>query len=62
MKERYWYELAESKRLLEEKLNKKVEFLCWPGGGYNELSIQLSIKAGYKAFNTCIEGKTKASE
>jgi peptidoglycan/xylan/chitin deacetylase (PgdA/CDA1 family) len=49
MEERYRYELFESKRILEEKLNKKVEFLCWPGGGYNELSIRLSIEAGYKA-------------
>ena len=30
-------------------MNKKVDFLCWPGGGYNELSIRLSIEAGYKA-------------
>jgi peptidoglycan/xylan/chitin deacetylase (PgdA/CDA1 family) len=49
MELRYRYELFESKRILEEKLNKKVEFLCWPGGGYNDLSIQLSIEAGYKA-------------
>jgi peptidoglycan/xylan/chitin deacetylase (PgdA/CDA1 family) len=49
MEQRYRYELFESKRILEEKLNKKVEFLCWPGGGYNELSINLSIEAGYKA-------------
>ncbi|MEX2512331.1 MAG: polysaccharide deacetylase family protein [Cyclobacteriaceae bacterium] len=49
MAERYRYELFESKRLLEEKLNKKIDFLCWPGGGYNELSIQISKEAGYKA-------------
>jgi len=49
MIERYRYELFESKRVLENKLNKKVEFLCWPGGGYNETSIQISEAAGYKA-------------
>jgi len=49
LEKRYRYELMESKRLLEEKLNKKVDFLCWPGGGYNELSIKLSVEAGYKA-------------
>jgi peptidoglycan/xylan/chitin deacetylase (PgdA/CDA1 family) len=49
MEARYRYELFESKRILEEKLNKKVDYLCWPGGGYNELSINLSIEAGYKA-------------
>ncbi len=49
MEQRYRYELFESKRILEEKLDKKIDFLCWPGGGYNELSINLSIEAGYKA-------------
>jgi peptidoglycan/xylan/chitin deacetylase (PgdA/CDA1 family) len=49
MEKRYRYELFESKSILEEKLKKKIEFLCWPGGGYNELSIRLSKEAGYKA-------------
>lgn len=47
--ERYSYELFDSKRILEENMNKKVDYLCWPGGGYNELSIDISIQAGYKA-------------
>jgi peptidoglycan/xylan/chitin deacetylase (PgdA/CDA1 family) len=59
MEERYRYELFESKRILEEKLNKKVEFLCWPGGGYNELSIRLSIEAGYKASTFSSREKSK---
>ncbi len=49
MEKRYRYELFESKRILEEKLNKKISYLCWPGGGYNQLSVDLSIEAGYKA-------------
>lgn len=49
MEERYRYELFDSKRILEERLNKKVNFLCWPGGGFNELSVKLSKEAGYKA-------------
>jgi len=49
MEQRYRYELFESKRILESKLNKAIDFLCWPGGGYNELSIRLSIEAGYRA-------------
>lgn len=49
MESRYRYELFESKRILEEKLNKSVDYLCWPGGGYNELSLQLAEEAGYKA-------------
>lgn len=49
MMERYEYELFESKKILEENLKKQINYLCWPGGGYNEISIDLSIKAGYKA-------------
>lgn len=49
MVSRFRYELFESKQILEEKLHKKVDFLCWPGGGYNELSLKLAIEAGYKA-------------
>jgi peptidoglycan/xylan/chitin deacetylase (PgdA/CDA1 family) len=59
MEERYRYELFESKRILEEKLNKKVEFLCWPGGGYNELSVRLSVEAGYKASTIASREKKK---
>lgn len=49
LEKRYRYELFESKRILEEKLKKPVDFLCWPGGGYNELSVKLSKEAGYIA-------------
>ena len=61
MKKRYWYELSESKRILEEKLDKRIDFLCWPGGGYNDLAVELSMEAGYiastlssKDTNPCI--------
>jgi len=30
------FELAESKKIIEENLQKKVDYFCWPGGGYNE--------------------------
>lgn len=59
MIERYRYELFESKHVLEGKLDKKVDFLCWPGGGYNELSIQMSIDAGYKASTIASREKHK---
>ncbi|MBE0637798.1 MAG: polysaccharide deacetylase family protein [Bacteroidales bacterium] len=57
---RYRYELFESKRILQEKLNKKVDFLCWPGGGFNELSLHLSKEAGYKAstLGSSVDGNT----
>lgn len=49
MEERFRYELCESKRILEGKLNKKVDFLCWPGGGYNDVSLRIAEEAGYLA-------------
>lgn len=49
MNERYVMELAGSKNRIEEKLGKKVNFLCWPGGGYNELSLKISEESGYIA-------------
>lgn len=58
MKKRYRYELFESKRIIEEKLNKTVNYLCWPGGGYNDLSVELSIRAGYKASTGPSKGLT----
>jgi peptidoglycan/xylan/chitin deacetylase (PgdA/CDA1 family) len=54
---RYKYELEESKRILEEKLEKNVRYLCWPGGRYNEKSLRMSIEAGYTASTV-----TKKSE
>lgn len=49
MEARYRYELEESKRILETKLKKPIDYLCWPGGGYNALSLRLAEEAGYKA-------------
>ena len=49
LEKRYRYELEESKRILEGKLKKRIDYLCWPGGGYNELSLGLAREAGYKA-------------
>lgn len=49
MTQRYRFELLESKSILEEKLSKEVSFLCWPGGAYNDVSVELSEAAGYLA-------------
>jgi peptidoglycan/xylan/chitin deacetylase (PgdA/CDA1 family) len=59
MESRYRYELIESKRILEEKLDKRVQFLCWPGGGYNELAIKISKEAGYIASTIASREKTQ---
>ncbi|MDZ7859576.1 MAG: polysaccharide deacetylase family protein [Candidatus Krumholzibacteriota bacterium] len=47
-KERIWRELYDSKKILEENLNKKVEFLCWPGGSGTQTGVYLARKIGYK--------------
>jgi len=41
---RYDYEFSRSKQVLEQQLHKKVEYLCWPGGGYNEVSADMGPK------------------
>lgn len=47
--ERVKSEIFESKRIIEKNLNKTVDFICWPGGGFNHLSLQLAMNAGYLA-------------
>lgn len=46
---RLYSELAESKRVIAEKLNKTVDFLCWPGGGYTDVSAEIAKEVGYFA-------------
>jgi len=41
---RFEWELKESKSILEKELKKEIQFFCWPGGGYNDLSLYLSKK------------------
>ena len=43
------YEIFESKKILEEKLGKKVTLFSYPFGGINFKARQLAIAAGYKA-------------
>lgn len=42
-KERYGFELARAREILEQRLGGKVDFLCWPGGGYNVLSQAMAL-------------------
>jgi peptidoglycan/xylan/chitin deacetylase (PgdA/CDA1 family) len=46
---RILFELKESKAIIENELNKKVEFLCWPHGDNNSFVHNLALKIGYKA-------------
>ena len=57
-RDRYEWELKESKHILEKELRKKIGFLCWPGGGKNEFSIEIS-KGYYLASTTSSRDQSK---
>jgi len=43
-------ELKESKQIISDQLNKQVDFICWPGGGYNQTVLKMAKDVGYKAW------------
>ncbi|MCX5666251.1 MAG: polysaccharide deacetylase family protein [Candidatus Omnitrophica bacterium] len=48
-----WDELAGSKEILEKGLGKRVDYICYPNGGFNDLTKETAKRAGYKgAFTT----------
>jgi hypothetical protein len=51
---RLLYELEESKRIIENQLDKQVRILCWPNGGWTDVTHDLAIQAGYEA--TTVKG------
>jgi peptidoglycan/xylan/chitin deacetylase (PgdA/CDA1 family) len=52
-KEKLWAEVAESKKILEDKTGKEVDFFCYPYGDFDQRVIESVQKAGYKgAFVT----------
>lgn len=53
------YEIVEAKKIIENKLKKKVEFLCWPHGDSNVISHQMAIASGYLATTTGSAHKTQ---
>jgi len=48
--ERIRNELSESKRILECGLDKQIDFICWPGGGYEPETLEIARSVGYKAW------------
>ena len=48
-RERLADEIILSKKIIEENLHTKVEFICWPHGDNSEEAHNLAIKAGYLA-------------
>jgi hypothetical protein len=41
---RYGFELGGTRKVFAEKLGRPTDFLCWPGGGYNERSQILALQ------------------
>ncbi len=58
-KKRFEYELIESKRILESKLTKKVNFLCWAGGAYNDDALRIAKRCGYISSTLFFDDKNK---
>lgn len=57
------WELRESKKILEKKLNRKVPYLAWPCGWYNDTLIQIAKEVGYKALlTTDVGGNTQGGD
>jgi peptidoglycan/xylan/chitin deacetylase (PgdA/CDA1 family) len=52
-------ELAESKRILEKEAGKKVQFLAYPYGDYDNLVAKAAEDAGYTAALTCDFGRVR---
>ena len=44
---RIHYELQKSKEIISKKLNKKVKFLCWPGGSVTKKTLKKAQEIGY---------------
>lgn len=44
---RTYAELYEGKLAIETELGKRVDFICWPGGGYDSLSLEVASEVGF---------------
>jgi peptidoglycan/xylan/chitin deacetylase (PgdA/CDA1 family) len=52
-------ELSESKRLIEDALGTRVDFLCWPGGARSPLTVSMAAEVGYLATTTHYEDRAR---
>ena len=46
------WEIEECKCVLEEKLDKTIHTLCFPGGGYTDFALDVAEKCGYRCYMT----------
>jgi glycosyltransferase involved in cell wall biosynthesis/peptidoglycan/xylan/chitin deacetylase (PgdA/CDA1 family) len=54
-------ELADSKRLIEERLGKKVDYFAYPYGGFNETDKSVLKRLDFKAAISTLEGFNKSN-
>jgi len=52
-------ELAQSRKILEKETGKKVQFLAYPYGDFDDRVAKASARAGYDAALTCEFGQVK---
>ena len=56
-------ELVESKRILEQNLNKPVNHVCWPHGDYNDFSHSMAKEVGYHSSSIVLKhGESNRSD
>lgn len=55
-------ELEDSKRALEERLGRPINYLAWPCGWYDDTLIALAQEAGYKALLTAESGLNRQGD
>jgi glycosyltransferase involved in cell wall biosynthesis/peptidoglycan/xylan/chitin deacetylase (PgdA/CDA1 family) len=56
------YELMESKRILGQWLNREIEYIAYPNGDYNDDTIEIAEKCGYKLGFTTNPGKIETDK
>jgi len=44
------WEVDECKKVLEQRLNKEIHTLCFPGGGYTDEVLDIAKQSGYKCY------------
>jgi peptidoglycan/xylan/chitin deacetylase (PgdA/CDA1 family) len=58
--EEAWKEIADSRRVLEERLAAPVDVFCYPRGDFNAAIQNLVIEAGYRAACSTLPGVNDA--
>ena len=53
------FEISESKRILESRLNKIVNHICWPHGDYNDNCHATAIECGYRSSHIVLKNGEK---